>query len=157
MNNKLYSEVWDFPEEMRNHMKVCFRKAKNVDSNVEGYNRNQRLQRTTSLSYPELKRIKNFFDNHKGTNTDAPFILNGEGKMKNFVDSILSNARNSLAGSDNIRNTTGMVDKNYTRLEDPNINMNISKDGDHKKSIEKYDLQVTESLRRINNIMKKLL
>jgi hypothetical protein len=50
-----------------------------------------------------------------------------------------------------------MVDKNYTRPEDANINMNISKDDDHKKSIEKYDLQVTESLRRINNIMKKLL
>jgi hypothetical protein len=50
-----------------------------------------------------------------------------------------------------------MVDKGYTQPQDANIEMNISKDGDHKKSIEKYDLQVTESLRRINNLMKKLL
>jgi len=157
MNKDLYGKSWDFPEEMRNHMKVCFSKVKNADANVEGFNRNKRLQSTTSLSYPELKRIKNFFDSYKGTTTEAPFILNGEHKMKNFVDSILSGSRQSLQGSKNIRNTTGMTDKNFTKLRDSNVNMNISQDGDHKKSLEKYDLQVTESLRRINNLMKKLL
>ena len=156
MNNKLYSEVWDFPEEMRNHMKVCFRKVKDADSNVDGYNRNKRLQRTTSLSYPELKRIKNFFDSHKGTNTDAPFILNGEGKMKNFVDSILSGARQTLSTSQQIRNNTGMqMDRND--VPDPNVNLNLSQDTANKSTIEKYDLQVTESLKRINEIMIKLL
>ena len=157
MNSKLYDKVWDFPQEMRNHMKVCFTKVKNADANIEGYNRNRRLQTTKTVSYPELKRIKNFFDNYKGSTTDAPFILNGENKMKNFVDSILSGSRQSLSGSQNIRNTTGMVDKGYTQPQDANIEMNISKDGDHKRSIEKYDLQVTESLRRINNLIKKLL
>jgi hypothetical protein len=157
MNKDLYDKSWDFPEEMRKHMKICFSKVKNADANVEGYNRNRRLQNALNLSYPELKRIKNFFDNYKGTTTDAPFILNGENKMKNFVDSILSGSRQSLSGSKNIRNSTGMVDKNYTKLGDANINMNITQDGDHKKSLEKYDLQVTESLRRINNLMKKIL
>jgi hypothetical protein len=157
MNKDLYGKSWDFPEEMRNHMKICFSKVKNADANVEGFNRNKRLQSTTSLSYPELKRIKNFFDSYKGTTTEAPFILNGEHKMKNFVDSILSGSRQSLQGSKNIRSTTGMTDKNFTKLRDSNVNMNISQDGDHKKSLEKYDLQVTESLRRINNLMKKLL
>lgn len=157
MNKDLYNKSWDFPEEMRKHMKVCFTKVNNADANTEGFNRNQRLQNAVSIGYPELKRIKNFFDNHSGTNTDAPFILNGEHKMKNFVDSILSGSRQSLSGSKNIRNTTGMTDKNYTKPQSANINMNISKDGDHKKALEKYDLQVTESLRRINNLMKKIL
>jgi hypothetical protein len=157
MNKDLYGKSWDFPEEMRNHMKVCFKKVQGADANVEGFNRNKRLQSAQSLSYPELKRIKNFFDTYQGTTTDAPFVLNGEHKMKNFVESILSGSRQSLSGSKSIRNNTGMTDKSYTKPQSANINMNISKDGDHKKALEKYDLQVTESLKRINNLMKKLL
>ena len=82
MNKDLYGKKWDFPQDMRDHMKVCFQKVNNADANVEGYNRNLRLQKTPSLSYPELKRIKNFFDSFTGPQTDAPFILNGENKMK---------------------------------------------------------------------------
>jgi len=157
MNSNLYDKVWDFPQEMRNHMKVCFTKVKNADANTEGFNRNKRLQKATSIGYPELKRIKNFFDNHSGTNTDAPFILNGENKMKSFVDSILSGSRQSLSGSDNIRNNTGMMNTNDIKPQSANVGMNISKDGSHKKSLEKYDLQVTESLRRITDLMTKIL
>jgi hypothetical protein len=141
---------------MRKHMKLCFVKVKNVDSNVEGFNRNKRLQSSTSITYPELKRIKNFFDTYKGTTTDAPFILNGENKMKDFVNSILSGARQSLSTSNDIRNNTGMTGTK-PELADPNVNLNISQDTANKSTIEKYDLQVTESLKRINDIITKLL
>ena len=109
MNNQLYGKVWQFPQHMQQHMKVCFAKVKNADANVEGYNRNRRLQTATQVGYPELKRIKNFFDNHTGNPQDAPFILNGENKMKDFVNSILSGARQSLSTSNDIRNNTGMT------------------------------------------------
>lgn len=156
MNSQLYDRKWNFPEDMRNHMKICFAKVKNVDQNTEGYNRNLRLQNTQQVSYPELKRIKNFFDTFQGRNVDAPFILNGENKMKDFVNSILSGARQSLSTSQQIRNNTGMqMDRND--VPDPNVNLNLSQDTANKSTIEKYDLQVTESLKRINEIMIKLL
>ncbi len=60
MNSNLYGKVWDFPQEMRNHMKVCFTKVKDVDANTEGFNRNKRLQSATSIGYPELKELKTF-------------------------------------------------------------------------------------------------
>jgi hypothetical protein len=157
MNSNLYGKVWDFPQEMRNHMKVCFTKVKDVDANTEGFNRNKRLQSATSIGYPELKRIKNFFDNHSGTNTDAPFILNGENKMKTFVDSILSGARQSLSTTKRNRDQTGTIDKDYLEVPDANVNMNLRKDDSHKNTIAKYDLQVTESLKRINDLMKKVI
>lgn len=157
MNKDLYNKTWDFPEEMRKHMKVCFTKVINADSNVEGFNRNKRLQSANTIGYPELKRIKNFFDTYKGTTTDAPFILNGENKMKGFVDSILSGARQSLSTSKDIRNQTGGIDKDYMKPQKSNQNMNISKFDSKKNSLEKYDLQVTESLKRINELMKKIL
>jgi hypothetical protein len=156
VNNQLYGKVWQFPQEMQQHMKVCFAKVKNVDANVEGYNRNRRLQAATQVGYPELKRIKNFFDNHTGNPQDAPFILNGENKMKDFVNSILSGARQSLSTSNDIRNNTGMTGTK-PELSDPNVNLNISQDTANKSTIEKYDLQVTESLKRINDLITKLL
>jgi len=141
---------------MQQHMKICFAKVKNADANVEGYNRNRRLQSANQVGYPELKRIKNFFDSHKGNPQDAPFILNGENKMKDFVNSILSGARQSLSTSKEIRNNTGM-DGSKPELADPNVNLNISQDTANKSTIEKYDLQVTESLKRINDLITKLL
>jgi hypothetical protein len=156
MNKELYGKVWQFPQHMQKHMQVCFAKVKNADSNVEGYNRNRRLQTTNNIGYPELKRIKNFFDTYTGNPQDAPFILNGENKMKDFVNSILSGARQSLSTSQQIRNNTGMhMDRND--VPDPNVNLNLSQDTANKSTIEKYDLQVTESLKRINEIMIKLL
>ena len=141
---------------MQQHMKICFAKVKNADANVEGYNRNRRLQTANQVGYPELKRIKNFFDNYQGNPQDAPFILNGENKMKDFVNSILSGARQSLSTSKDIRNNTGM-DGNKPELADPNVNLNISQDTANKSTIEKYDLQVTESLKRINELITKIL
>jgi hypothetical protein len=156
MNKELYGKTWDFPNDLQNHLKICFAKVKNVDSNIEGFTRNKRLQTATSISYPELKRIKNFFDNHTGTPQDAPFILNGENKMRDFVNSTLSGARQSLETSKQIRQDTGM-EKEFIAIPNANINQNISQYDDNKTSIEKYDLQVTESLKRINNLMKKIL
>jgi hypothetical protein len=156
MNKELYGKTWDFPKDLQNHLKICFAKVKNIDSNIEGFNRNKRLKTATSISYPELKRIKNFFDNHTGTPQDAPFILNGENKMRDFVNSTLSGARQSLETSKQIRQDTGM-EKEFVEIPNANINQNISQYDDNKTSIEKYDLQVTESLKRINNLMKKIL
>ena len=156
MNNQLYGKVWQFPQHMQQHMKICFAKVKNADANVEGYNRNRRLQTANQVGYPELKRIKNFFDNYQGNPQDAPFILNGENKMKDFVNSILSGARQSLSTSKDIRNNTGM-DGNKPELADPNVNLNISQDTANKSTIEKYDLQVTESLKRINALITKIV
>ncbi len=155
MNKDLYNKRWDFPQDMRNHMKVCFQKVKNADANIEGYNRNLRLQKTQNLSYPELKRIKNFFDSFQGPQTDAPFILNGENKMKNFVDSILSGARQSLSGSEKVRRDTAMV-TNDLGIDSPNQNLNVSKFDSKKNSLEKHGLQVNESLKRINQLIRKM-
>jgi hypothetical protein len=47
------------------------------------------------------------------------------------------------------------MDRN--NVPDPNVNLNLSQDTANKSTIEKYDLQVTESLKRINEIMIKLL
>jgi hypothetical protein len=155
MNSQLYHRTWNFPEDMRNHMKICFAKVKGADQNTEGYNRNVRLQNTQQLSYPELKRIKNFFDNFQGRNVDAPFILNGENKMKDFVNTCLSTSRQVVQGSEKIRRTTGM-DNEYIQTPTADINLNIANTTPKKTNIQQYDLKVMENLKRINEIFSKI-
>ena len=155
MNSQLYDKKWNFSEDMRNHMKICFAKVKNADQNTEGYNRNLRLQNTQQLSYPELKRIKNFFDTYKGRNVDAPFIWNGENKMKDFVNTCLSSSRRSIQSSEKIKRDTGM-DNEYIQVPTVDINLNIAKTTLKKTNIQQYDLKVTENLKRINEILNKI-
>ena len=155
MNSQLYDKKWNFSEDTRNHMKICFAKVKNADQNTEGYNRNLRLQNTQQLSYPELKRIKNFFDTYKGRNVDAPFILNGENKMKDFVNTCLSTSRQVVQGSEKIKRTTGM-DNEYIQTPTADINLNIANTTPKKTNIQQYDLKVMENLRRINEIFSKI-
>jgi len=136
-------------------MKVCFMKVKNADSSMDGYKRNLRLQQADSVGYKELKRVKNFFDTFKGQNTDAPFILNGENKMKQFVDSVLSGARQGISGTQRHKDDSGMV-KSVKQDLKPSTDLNISPSNSKKNTLAKYDLAVTESLKRINEIMKKI-
>jgi hypothetical protein len=76
--------------------------------------------------------------------------------MKEFVNSTLSGARQSLSTSQTNRQNTGMVDtKNIGQV--PNANINLSHKTEKKTPIQKYDLEVTESLKRINEIMKSIL
>jgi hypothetical protein len=75
--------------------------------------------------------------------------------MKNFVDSILYGARQSISTTDKIKNDTGMSDMDV-KLKSPNQNLNTTKFDSKKNSLEKHGLQVTESLKRINQLMRRI-
>jgi hypothetical protein len=96
VNKDLYNKPKgqiEFPKEKREHMKICFQKIQGADENTEGFNRNQELQGQSFIDYKQLKRIKNFFDNFKGNQNEASFILNGGALMKNWVEDELRKMR----------------------------------------------------------------
>jgi len=78
VNKDLYNSAKgeiEFPQDKQEHMRVCFHMVKNADENTEGYNRNKELQGQSFIDYKQLKRIKNFFDNFKGSEKHPSFIL----------------------------------------------------------------------------------
>ena len=156
MNSDLYNNTAVLPDTLLKHLGDSFNSVQlQADTNIEGFNRNQELRQSKNATYQQIKRIKSWFDGYNGNKEDAPFILNGENKMKDFVNSILSGARQSLSTSQTIRNNTGMqMDRDYT--PNANVNLNLSQDTANKSNLEKYNLQVTESLKMINEIMTKL-
>lgn len=158
MNKDLYGSskgVVEFPEEMREHMRLCFYKAGCDDPNVDGFRRNQELQSQQTMDYKQLKRIKNFFDNFKGNQEDIPFILNGEFKMKNWVDNHLRRMREGIHQTKQNKMNTGMQNQFIKPHEKKNF-MNVRKSQEHGDNLSDYDVQVTEALKKINKLISKL-
>lgn len=155
MNKKLYDKEVELPENYRKHLKKCLQKVGEVDEDSEGYKRNKELQDKSFIGYPQLKRIKNFFDNFKGNQHDPEFVLNGGFEMKNWVNDTLRKMRDGIELTSKNKMNAGM----QNQFIDPH-----TKDGldslrpskEHSKTVDKYNAAVTESLRRINEIMSKL-
>ena len=82
MNKNLYGNKIELPEEVKTYLSKCFDVASHADDTTEGYKRNKELRDSGFVTYQQLKRMKNWFDNFSGTENDLPFILNGAHYMK---------------------------------------------------------------------------
>ena len=153
MNKDLYNNTVKFPDEMKQHMKTSFAQARGANENVEGFKRNRELQGQDTLSYQQLKRIKNFFDNYKGKPNEHPFILNGGHKMKVWIDNQLSQMRNSISTTKQNKMNVGMENQ-FNDTHEKTFG-NVRKSQEHKSTTQKYNSAVTESLKRINKLMLK--
>lgn len=155
MNKDLYDKEIEFPEDKRKHLIKCFSMVEGADENVEGFKRNQELQNAKYIGYKQLKRIKNFFDNFQGKHTDAPFILNGGFEMKNWVNDELRKLREFGHLSKRNKMDAGMQNQ-FIKSHSKNDFNNVRPSKEHSRTVDKYNAAVTESLRRINEIMSKL-
>jgi len=145
----------EFPNDKREHMKKCFHMVKGADENTEGFNRNKELQTQKFIDYKQLKRIKNFFDNFKGKHTDPSFILNGGVEIKNWVNDELRKMREYGHLTKRNKMDAGMQNA-FIKPHEKKDFTNVRKSQEHSKTVERYNEAVTESLRRINEIMLKL-
>ena len=136
-------------------MKKCFHRVKNADNNTEGYNRNKELQNQKFITYKQLKRIKNFFDNFKGNQTEPPFILNGGVEIKNWVNDELRKMRDYLKNTKTNKMNAGMMNQFLDPHEKKDFT-NVRPSQEHSKTIDKYNSAVTESLKRINELISKI-
>ena len=129
--------------------------VKNADENTEGYNRNKELQNQKFITYKQLKRIKNFFDNFKGNHKDPSFILNGGVEIKNWVENELRRMRDYVKNTKTNKMDTGMMNQFLDPHQKKDFT-NVRPSQKHQKTVDKYDVAVTENLKRINEIMSKL-
>lgn len=110
-NASLQGYSWDIPEELHSHLRRTLNAYKG-DKNVEGYKRLDGLVGEPKVSYEQLKRIKNFFDSHKTTNTDdTQFILNGGRKMRDWCENTLNKARQGVEAPKKAKHSIGMTNQ----------------------------------------------
>ena len=158
MNNDLYNSAKgeiEFPKDKQEHMRKRFHMVKGADENTEGFNRNKELQNQNFIEYKQLKRIKNFFDNFKGNHNESPFVLNGGVEMKNWVDNELRKMRDYNKMTKTNKMNTGMQNQFLKPHEKKNFT-NVRPSQEHTKTVDRYNAAVTESLKRINEIISKI-
>jgi hypothetical protein len=84
MNKDLYGNTVQLPEDVVEYLQQCFDSANTDDTTIEGHKRNQELRDSREVTYQQLKRMKNWFDNFNGLENDLPFILNVSLKLKDL-------------------------------------------------------------------------
>lgn len=158
MNKDLYNSAKgevEIPKTIQDHLKKSFQMVNNADENTEGFNRNKEIQGKNFIDYKQLKRIKNFFDNFKGNQQDPSFILNGGFEMKNWVNNELRKMRDYTKLTKRNKMDAGMMNQ-FIKPHQKNDFANVRPSQEHSRTVDKYNAAVTESLRRINEIMKQL-
>jgi hypothetical protein len=158
VNKDLYNSAKgeiEFPKDKQEHMKKCFHMVKGADENTEGYKRNKELQSQKFMDYKQLKRTKNFFDGFKGNQKDPSFILNGGVIIKNWVNDELRKMRDFTKMTKRNKMDTGMQNQ-FIKPHEKKVFHNVRPSQEHSKTVDKYNAAVTESLKRINEIMSKV-
>lgn len=162
MNSALYGKQIEFPFLLKKHLADSLNQLKNLDKNSEGYKRNLQLQNAKTITYPQLKRIKNFFDSFNGTVNDENFILNGGLPMKSWVDTTLDGMRKNIESIKKTRKDSGENNQFIKSHEKNSFNLRPSekhlkiKDR-HATSLGNLPSPVMESINRINEILKKIM
>jgi hypothetical protein len=157
VNKDLYGEKIELPEEIVVYLKQCNDVVPDADESVEGFRRNKELRDSGFVTYQQLKRIKNFFDSFQGNNTDKPFVLNGGDYMKNWVNQTLNSMRDNAYRTKEIRSVALPNQFIQAHEKNQNVGHDLRQTQDHKSSVVRYNLEVTESLKRINNLLKKII
>jgi len=149
VNKNLYDRKAKLPDDLLKHLKQCFSSV-DADSNTEGYNRNKEINDSGYVTYQQIKRIKNWFDGYGGKKEDAPFILNGGDRMKNWCDEVLRVWRDNDDSSKKHKSDAGMQNQYLDSHEKNSFNLADT----HSTTADQ--LSVKEEIKRINKLIKIL-
>jgi hypothetical protein len=156
VNSNLYNKTIELPKEVLEYLQTCFEYIPNSDSTIEGHKRNEELRNTGYVTYQQLGRIKNWFDNYDGDGTDAPYILNGADYMKNWVETTIQDLRKQDGLSDR------MDQEIMPEPIDSDLMDNLGPIADMLRPSKEHstfaqDVRIKEDLDRINDLMKKII
>jgi len=156
VNSNLYNKTIELPKEVVEYLQVCFDHIPNSDPSIEGHKRNEELRDSGYVTYQQLGRIKNWFDNYEGDGTDAPFVLNGADYMKNWVENTIQGLRKNDNFSNQVQNDymPDEIDDKLIKDLGPIADM-LRPSKEH--STFSQDVRIKEDLDRINQIMKQII
>ena len=156
MNKELYGKKVPLPEDVIVYLGQCHDAAVGADDSTEGYKRNKELRGSGEVTYQQLKRMKILFDELNGHENDLPFILNGGHYVKGWVDKTLGSMRNDVEMGKEVKSEVLPNQYIAPHEKDGLSNMNRPSQS-HTSKLGQYDLQVTENLKRINDLIKKII
>lgn len=145
MNSNLYDRKAKLPDDLIKHLKQCAGSV-STDSNTEGFNRNKEIVSSGVVTYQQIKRIKNWFDQFTGKKEDTPFILNGGDRMKSWCDEVLRVWRDNDNSSKQHKSDAGMQNQYL------DSHFKLGTGSQHSSTADQ--LSVKEEIKRINKLIK---
>jgi aminopeptidase N len=100
--------------------------------------------------------MKNWFDNFNGHENDKPFILNGGHYVKQWVNDLLTSKRDEDKMGKEIKSVVLPNQFNDTHQKDNIEDMNRPSKS-HSSAVNRMNEEVTENLKRINELIKKII
>jgi hypothetical protein len=155
VNKELYGQVVVLPKELIQHLQQCFDQVPNSDTTIEGHKRNEFLRDNGQVTFQQLERIQNWFKYFDGEKEDAPYILNGGDYMNNWVSTTIDGMRNGTKTPQEV-NDVMPDDVNDELIDKMGWLSNMNRDVKSHKGYND-DIKITENLKRINELMKKLI
>jgi hypothetical protein len=156
MNSDLYGKTFVLPEEVVNYLQKCFDAAKGASQSNQGYRRNIELRNSKEVTYQQLKRMKNWFDGFDGDRDDLEYILNGGDYVKNWVNNTLESKRNDVDLGKEIKSV--VLPNQYIDTHEKNDLASMNRPSEkHKSAVNKYNTAISENLKRINEIINKII
>ena len=156
MNKDLYGKKVPLPEDVLTYLEQCNQAATGADETTEGFKRNQELRDSKEVTYQQLKRMKNFFDNFNGHENDLPYILNGGHYVKGWVDKTLDSMRDGIDLSKEVKSE--VLPNQYIDPHEKEGIKNMNRPSkSHSTYSDQYNLEITENLKRINDLIKKII
>lgn len=137
MNKDLYGKQYAIPENILTHLK-----------NYSGNETINNLLSSGNISYSQMKKIKHRIEN--GEKNEL-----GEDVFHSWINQSLNSDRGSLETSKDNKSNTGMSNAHHRPHERNNLsNMNRPSKSHHSNN---SDIKITEALKRINQIMSKII
>ena len=156
MNKNLYGKLIPLPKEITEYLGKCFDYVPNSDPTIEGHKRNLDLRDKGHVSYQQLGRMKNWFDSYAGDGKDAPYILNGADYVKNWVEKTMEDLRKGDEFHKDVKNDYMPDDVNDDLIDNMGWLADMNRPSKEHSSVND-DIKITEALKRINDIMKKII
>lgn len=153
MNSNLYDKTIELPKEVKEYLQSCFDHIPNSDASIEGHKRNEELRDSGYVTYQQLGRIKNWFDNYSGDGTDAPFILNGADYMRSWVNQTIDDLRRRDDSRNQIRQDYMPDEIDNKMMKDLGPLADLARPSkDHSTFVQ--DIRIKEDIERINQLIK---
>tara|TARA_R110000851_G_scaffold158676_2_gene301738 strand:+ start:2643 stop:3188 length:546 start_codon:yes stop_codon:yes gene_type:complete len=95
-NSKLQDKIFKVPDKVFNKVNQMLNKINVDDKQAKGLRRAKDIVNDRNVTYSNMKRLKNYFDNYSGDGSDNEFNLIGGKITRKWVDETLGQDRESI-------------------------------------------------------------
>jgi hypothetical protein len=107
-NSKLQNKGYKVPNKVINKINQALKMVDVNDKHAKGYKRANDIIANKVISYSQMNRLKNYFDNYEGDGTDDEYKLIGGKVTQDWVDNSLNDDTEKIKRTKKVKMDGGM-------------------------------------------------